>query len=78
MEQPPLSTAPELSEYLNRAFILTDVAVRQNHKNIIRYNLPDKPIVGALYYFGAMMPLDPDVTEEGLYVYKSTGYTLLG
>ncbi len=76
IEQPPSTTASELAEYLQRMMILIDIAL--NNKKLNTYNvLPNKPIIATIYYFNQAIAGDPVITEEGAYIYTSTGYKAL-
>lgn len=77
IEQPPLDTDTNLTEYLSRMFIQTNIALGQNNWLVPIYVQPYKPQVGQLYYFGDAIALDPDITAEGLYIYKSTGWAFI-
>lgn len=74
MEQPPKNTDPRLAEYLTRQLeqlTLRDVSILQ-----VRNVLPQRPVVGKLYYF--LVTAGPPITAEGLWLYKTTGYTFIG
>ena len=77
VEQPPLNTDEQLAEYLSRVFNSVNTATQNSSKIDIIYVQPDKPQVGRLYYFGDAIAGDPDITQEGLYIYKSTGWTFI-
>lgn len=73
IEQPPQGTNENLSAYLIRMFNLVDTVLGNIGKLPVRKILAPKPVVGKLYYYSQSIP-DSDITAEGLYVYKSTGY----
>ncbi len=76
-ERPPEGTQYELSEYLYRLF--TAARYEDDESNRIRrYTLlPNRPEIAKLYYFDNAIAGDPDITAEGLYLYKSTGYVFI-
>lgn len=73
IEQPPQGTNENLSAYLIRMFNLVDTVLGNIGKLPVRKILAPKPVVGKLYYYSQSIP-DTDITAEGLYIYKSTGY----
>ena len=75
-EQPPIGTPDELAEYLNRMFRSIDVAVDQPSKFPERKEMPYKPQVGDIHYFGnpATHNYDAAITSEGFWGLKSTGW----
>ncbi len=75
-EQPPIDTEDNLREYLSRMFTGVNNALSQDNFNNPLYVMPTKFQVGRQYYFGA--PVLPDITDEGLWIYKSTGWAYLG
>lgn len=77
IEQPPSTIEPELQHYLERALTEIDIALKQAQSHTVIYVPPAKPRVGRTYYFGAAVPAHPVITAEGLYIYKSTGWTLI-
>ena len=76
IEHPPEGTDLLLSEYLNRMLVNINNALGQTSFNNPLYTVPDKLQVGRVYYFGAAVL--PNISAEGLYVYKSTGWVQLG
>ena len=76
IEQPPVGTDDMLTEYLTRMFINTDIALRKDNYFVPQYVMPDKLQVGRTYFFGDAIL--PDIDQEGLWVYKSTGWSYLG
>ena len=78
LEQPPASLPEEVREYLAR--INAQVAYELNNSDqAVRYtDIPNKLSIGKSYYFLNAVPAHPVVTAEGLYLYKSTGFVLLG
>lgn len=75
IEQPPMSTSIELSAYLVRMFNLVDTILGNIGKLPVRNTLAPKPVIGKLYYYN--QAIDDDITTEGLYIYKSTGYEFI-
>lgn len=75
-EQAPNSTAPELREYLGRQFDMLARTISMMQKPLSLSIVPEKPIVGKSYYFVAA--LSAEITAEGLWLYKSTGWVQLG
>jgi len=77
VEQPPISTDEVLSAYLVRMFNLVDSVLGNIGKLPVRKVLAPKPIMGKLYYYSQEI-LNKDglivIPDEGLYIYKSTGY----
>ena len=73
----PQSTDPELSAYLSRMFDRIENGLENKDKLVVSKLLPPKPILGKQYYFEATIPGDPDITQEGLYVVKSTGWAFI-
>jgi hypothetical protein len=55
--------------YLESKFLTKDLLPRLDV-------LPNKPVVGQLYYFNRVIA--PSITVEGVWVYKSTGWAFLG
>jgi len=76
VEQPPISTDEVLSTYLVRMFNLIDSVLGNIGKLPVRKILAPKPIVGKLYYYAHKID-NSNITSEGLYIYKSTGYRLV-
>ena len=75
-EQPPNSTAPELAEYLCRQLDTIQRVLSIQQKPMILSVVPLKPTVGKSYYFTTALSLE--ITAEGLWLYKSTGWVQLG
>ncbi len=75
-EQPPEGTEIRLTEYLSRMFVQMNIALDQTKDFDVLYVVPDKLRIGKLYYFGAAVL--PDISGEGIWIYKSTGWVLLG
>ena len=76
IEMPPLGTNMELSDYLIRNFTKASNAFTDNNYNVPRDTLPKKVRVGEVYYFSTS--IDANITAEGLWLYKSTGWVQLG
>ena len=75
-EQPPSSTAPELAEYLSRQLDTIQRVLSMQQKPPLLSAVPLKPMVGKSYYFTTALNLE--ITAEGLWLYKSTGWVQLG
>ena len=75
-EQTPNGTPPELAEYLGRQFATIERTLSIQQKPPLLSQVPLKPTVGKAYYFVAA--LSPEITAEGLWLYKSTGWVQLG
>jgi hypothetical protein len=75
VEQPPSSTDKELAAYLVRQ--LTALQSKLDSGIIVpKYTaLPDRPIIGKLYYFSNT--IGATITSIGVWVYKSTGWTFV-
>ena len=77
MEQPPVNTDTQLTEYLFRQLSALENKSLQLGNLTILTALPTKPVVGKIYYFQNVIL--PTITVEGAWVYKSTHvWTLLG
>ena len=74
LEEPPIATEQELRAYLMRMRQDIAVALQQSQQLPVVYVEPSKPQQGKLYYFGSEIQSHPVITQEGLYVYKSTGW----
>ena len=77
LEEPPVSTEHELRAYLMRMRQDIAVTLQQSQQLPVMYVEPDKPQQGKLYYFGLEIQGHPVITQEGLYVYKSTGWEFI-
>lgn len=77
LEEPPITTAPELRAYLMRMRQDIAVSLQQSQQLPVLYVEPNKPQQGKLYYFGSEIQGHPAITQEGLYVYKSTGWEFI-
>lgn len=64
-------------EYIVRQLVKIDSALRTTNRFAPRYSMPAKYQIGDVYYFMAAIP-STDVTGEGLWVFKSTGWAQLG
>lgn len=74
LEEPPINTELELRAYLMRMRQDIAVALQQAQQLPITYVEPAKPQVGKIYYFGSALQSHPVIAQEGLYIYKSTGW----
>ena len=75
IEQPPEGTDADMADYIVRQLVTINTALQRNRFNP-QYVLPNKLFVGLVVYFGDAIL--PDITQEGLWLYKSTGWELLG
>ena len=73
-EVPPLDTPVDLREYLVRRFIDIGVALQDSPDFPVRKQMPYKPPIGSTHYYGDPLEhsYDPVITQEGLWVFKST------
>ena len=72
-EQPPASTDLSLRAYLTRMFhAISNELLKSRYEP--RKDMPDKVRVGDIYYFSNAIPTT-SITAEGLWIYKSTGWT---
>ena len=74
-EQAPFGTEPGLTAYLARMFDRIENRFVNAGKLPIQQVEVKKPVVGKTYYFASA--LNDDITEEGLYIYKSTGWVFI-
>jgi len=72
IESPPSSTDNVLATYLLRIFRAINISLSNNSKIAVSGSLPPKPVVGKLYYFKLGV-----IADEGVYVYKSTGWEFI-
>jgi hypothetical protein len=75
VETVPKSTSLDLASYLQRQFNRLDLAI-QNVAIQKLNTMPEKPVVGKIYYFNVVIA--PTITSEGMWTYKSTGWSYLG
>jgi len=76
-EQPPFDTEANLKEYLARQFRAAKQQDDNAEQTTTYTALPDKLNIGKVYYFLNAVAATP-ITGEGLWLYKSTGWILLG
>jgi hypothetical protein len=78
-ESPPASFATDQQDFLTRRFIDVGTALGQSNHFTPRKEMPYKPQIGHVYYFNdpTGAGYDAVITAEGLWVYKSTGYTFI-
>jgi hypothetical protein len=75
METVPKSVTSDLASYLQRQFNKLEIDLQ--NISIPKLNtLPAKPVIGKQYYFN--VAIAPTITTEGMWVYKSTGWSYLG
>jgi hypothetical protein len=77
MEQPPDNTDGRLKEYLVRQLSKLQALVENSSALPVLSALPVKPLVGKIYYFDRIIPATA-ITSVGVWVYKPTGWVLLG
>ena len=75
-EQPPEDTPEELRKYLNRRFDSIADAFSQPIQYPVRKEMPPKPQIGAVHYFGdpATHNYDAAILTEGFWGYASSGW----
>ena len=68
-----------LVAYLSRMFNQVGNLLQRSHEYTERREMPGRPQVGDVYYFGnpATHSYDAAITSEGWWGYKSTGWTLI-
>lgn len=77
IEEPPASTDRQLAEYLARMMTLINIELNSNNHIRRTTIVPPHPRVATIYYFSAAIAGDPNITAEGLYVFKSTGWSFI-
>lgn len=75
MERVPEGIPEKVREYVYRQLSKLELAV-QSAKPQVLTSMPSKPSIGQLYYFKNTVL--PTITAEGMWVYKSTGWSYLG
>ena len=74
----PTNLKLDLTNFLQQFVINANFAVN-NSDQLIKYGtIPLKLSVGRLYYFTQAITDDLVITQEGLYLYKTTGFVFLG
>jgi len=76
IEVPPQEFNDAEREYLVRQLVKINTALMQSNYFPPRYTLPAKSKPGEVVYFAAAIL--PDITGEGLWLYKTTGWAQLG
>lgn len=74
VEQPPIGIETNFKDYLVRQLTQINLALSQSNYFVPRNSLPNKFRVGELFYFAGAVPTTP-ITGEGLWIYKSTGWS---
>lgn len=74
IEQPPSDSSSTLKDYLVRMFVSINHALKDSSYYPPRNTMPAKFRVGDVFYFSNAIPTT-DILGEGLWVYKSTGWT---
>lgn len=77
MEQPPNNTDIYLKEYLTRVLSELETDIANNGKLTKRGVIPEKYIVGKMYYFTQAIAEEAIIDSEGFYGYTSTGWVKL-
>ena len=72
IDVPPEGTEIELGDYLIRQLTNINGAIDSSQTFTPRFNLPNKPKLGLVVYFG--QEILPNITGEGLWLYTSTGW----
>lgn len=75
MEQPPFDVAANLKEYLVRQIARLEDLISNTAKLPILMNLPIRPQIGRIYYFGRIIA--PNITAIGFWGYTPTGWRRL-
>lgn len=73
-EQPPSDIDDKLSDWLIRLVRSINNSFHNVDDYDVLYAVPDKVFVGMTRYFGAAIATTA-ITAEGLWIYKSTGWT---
>ena len=78
-EYPPADITESLKDYLSRRFIDVDNELKKPSRFPERKTMPQKPQIGNVEYFGnpATHNYDAAITAEGLWIFKSTGWTFI-
>lgn len=77
VEVPGSGFTDEQKEYLARQFVRIDLSLRSTNKLELRYVLPQRYNIGEIFYFAAAIPATA-ITSEGVWVYRSDGWSKLG
>ena len=77
MELPPSDTPPLLKSYLVRMLNRLEDSLNDTQQLTVLTALPSKPKIGKIYYFKNAIPAT-SITGEGAWIYKSTGWSLMG
>lgn len=77
MEQPPSDTPENLKRYLSTILQRLDDGITNAMQMPLLTAIPAKPIIGKQYYFKNAIAATA-ITSEGVWIYKSTGWSLLG
>lgn len=76
MENVPAGVPAQVSEYIFRHLTRLENMFSTKDELTRLTALPAKPVVGKLYYF--KNTILPNITAEGVWTYKSTGWSYLG
>jgi len=79
-EVPPESFPADQRDFLTRRFVDVGTALGQVNNFTPRKQMPYKAQIGHMYYFNdpTGQGYDPVITQEGIWVFKSTGYIFVG
>lgn len=77
VEAPQVDDKDMLRGYLNRLVLNLNIALSKFNYHPPRSILPERLKPGEVYYFSAAIATT-DITGEGLWLYKSTGWVQLG
>ena len=77
IEQPRVDSPVDLVGYLNRQAAAINLALMDVQYFVPKAILPERVRVGEAHYFVAAIPTTT-ITEEGLWIYKSSGWSKLG
>lgn len=75
-ETPPVDVDATFKDYLVRMRAAINIALSSPDYFAPRSTMPAKVKIGNIFYFSAAIPTT-DITGEGLWIYKSTGWTLI-
>jgi len=76
VEQPRVKFPNDLTGYLNRQTDSINRAFSEVNYFVPKTILPARVRIGEVHYFSAAIPTTA-ITGEGLWIYKSTGWTLI-
>lgn len=77
IEVPSKGFSDEQRGYLARQFVRIDISLRAANRLDVRYTMPLKYNIGEIFYFAGAIPTTA-ITSEGVWVYRSDGWSKLG